>query len=360
LYPNNSIVLAMQKKISIFIVLVFLSPMLYGQIGGSNTYEFLNLPASARIAAQGGSLIAVPDADPIFSFHNPGLANSEMHNQLSINAVSYLAGINYGFFGYSRHLDSLQITFSSGFQYIYYGNFLRAEPTGEVTGSFDAGEYALNLVGAKRNGRFSYGANLKVIYSQLESYNSFGIALDLGGVYYDTANEISISGVIKNIGRQIKPYRKGNRESLPFDVQIGISKKLAHLPFRFSVTYNYLHKFDIRYENPNDAQSSSLFGADEETKKKKYILDKFFRHLIFGGEFFIGENFSVMLGYNHLRRKELSTDGKRGLTGFSFGAGVTIKKFRIYYGRATYHVAGASNHLSISTDLSRFFHRKNP
>ena len=40
--------------------------------------------------------------------------------------------------------------------------------------------------------------------------------------------------------------------------------------------------------------------------------------------------------------------------GFSWGFGIRISKFHLNYGRASYHLAGASNHFSITTDLSSF------
>jgi hypothetical protein len=53
-------------------------------------------------------------------------------------------------------------------------------------------------------------------------------------------------------------------------------------------------------------------------------------------------------------RRELSVDNFRSLAGFSFGAGIKINRFRIDYGRTNFHLAGGTNHLSISTNFSEF------
>jgi hypothetical protein len=78
--------------------------------------------------------------------------------------------------------------------------------------------------------------------------------------------------------------------------------------------------------------------------------------LIFGGEFLLGknENLHLRFGYSHQRRKELSVSNLRSLGGFSFGAGIRIKQFSIDYSLATYHVAGSTKHIGISTNLDRF------
>ena len=46
------------------------------------------------------------------------------------------------------------------------------------------------------------------------------------------------------------------------------------------------------------------------------------------------------------------------MVGFSWGFGIKISKFHFSYGRATYHLAGGSNHFSLSTNLSDFYHKK--
>jgi hypothetical protein len=97
----------------------------------------------------------------------------------------------------------------------------------------------------------------------------------------------------------------------------------------------------------------------EEPKEKSQFsqeLDNAVRHLIFGGEFLLGkqENLHLRLGYNHQRRKELSVSSLRSFAGFSLGLGIRIKQFSIDYGFATYHIAGSTNHIGITTNLDRF------
>jgi len=58
-----------------------------------------------------------------------------------------------------------------------------------------------------------------------------------------------------------------------------------------------------------------------------------------------------------LRRKELSLSNFRSLAGFSAGFGLRIKEIYINYGLGYFHLAGAANHISIRTDLGRFFRK---
>ena len=78
------------------------------------------------------------------------------------------------------------------------------------------------------------------------------------------------------------------------------------------------------------------------------------RHVIFGVEFIPVKNLYVRVGYNYRRRKEMLIESKTSTVGISWGFGIKISKFYLSYGRATYHLAGASDHFSISTDLDSF------
>jgi hypothetical protein len=119
-----------------------------------------------------------------------------------------------------------------------------------------------------------------------------------------------------------------------------------------------MQQWSVRYDDPNNVQSESIF-EDEPTETSAFNegVDNFFRHFIFNGEFLLGktQGLKIRFGYNHLRRKELSLSNFRSLAGFSGGLGLRIKGFNIDYGVGYYHLAGAANHLSIRTDLGRFF-----
>ncbi|MGB0931598.1 MAG: type IX secretion system protein PorQ, partial [Chitinophagales bacterium] len=234
------------------------------QIGGENVYEFLDLSPSARITALGGLQIAAMDDDVSLAAQNPSLYNPEMNTHLSLNTVAYVAGINHGYFGFAKDIDSLA-TFGIGVQYISYGDFVGADPTGFVTGSFSASEYAFNIGGAKQFGKFSYGMNLKMIFSNLEVYSSTGLALDMGLTYFNEESMFSAALVVKNMGTQLSTYN-GTKEDLPFDVQLGVSQRLKHLPFRFGITAHHLQKWDIRYNDPN-LQSGSIFDDGSDSNK---------------------------------------------------------------------------------------------
>lgn len=340
----------MKKICFFFLLLTLIVPATFAQIGGNNTYEFLNLSPSARATALGGIQIAAMDDDASLAFQNPSLYNENMHSQLSVNTVAYLADINYGYVSYTHDFDSL-FTGNFGIQYISYGDFTQTDPTGQVLGSFKGGEYALTVGGARKWKNLSYGANLKFIMSSLESYNSVGLAADLAATYYKPEKEWGLALVVKNIGGQLTAY-EDTKEAIPFEIQLGFSKKLKYLPLRLSIIAQHLQKWDIRYDDPN-VQTTSFFGEDP-VDEGSHVIDIFFRHLVFSGELFLGKNVRLRVGYNHLRRQELALDNQGGFSGLSFGGGIRITKFQINYGYAGYHPGSAAHHFSINTKISDF------
>jgi len=336
---------------------LFFTVNVVAQIGGNNIYEFMLLPSSARLTGLGDHLISVKDADINLAYQNPALLNKSMDQQLSFQQNFHLADVKYGYFAYGKYLEKWQTTFHTGIQYINYGEFDASDVFGNINGTFKAAEYALTLGASKQlYDKLSVGTNLKLISSQLETYSSIGWSSDVGVTYQDTSKNLGLGLVFRNIGTPITNYTQNNQATLPFEVQLGLSKRLRYLPFRFSVLYRYLNRWNILYDDPTTRENTSIFDGFDNVESNNPALNNFFRHFVFNGEFLFGkaEVVRLRLGYNVLRAQEMKVNNLRSLAGFSFGFGFKIKRFQIDYGQGVYHLAGSSNHLGISTNLSTF------
>jgi len=337
--------------ITVFLLLLCQTAM--AQKGGESTYSFLGLANAARVASLGGEVVSLRDDDINMVFHNPALLSPGMHNNLSLNYVNYFAGVNYGYASYAYSLDDIG-NFGAGMHYVNYGTFDRTDELGNIQGTFKASEYALNLFYSRSilDSALTIGANLKPIFSSLEQYTSFGLALDLGASYYLSRSLTSFGLVFKNMGAQITSYT-GTRENLPFEIQAGITQGLAHAPFRFSLTFQHLERWDLSYATEDD--DTSFSSSDNEQSGFDTFADNLMRHVVLGTEFLIGKNFHVDLGYNYERRKEMSVNARPGMVGFSAGFGFRVSKFHFSFGRASYHLAGGTSHFSLTTNLSEFY-----
>ncbi len=342
----------------VFILLLTVQTVQAQLLGGQSIFSFLQLPPSARVTALGGSLTTVMDDDGALAYQNPALLNPEQHQFVSINHSFYIDGIDHGYASYVHHIDKWETTVHGGVQYISYGEMPQTNVFFQQEGTFRAGEYAVNLgAGRQVDERLHLGANLKYVSSQFGPYSSSGLGFDLGALYKDTASMFTFALTANNFGFQFQPYEEAEKEPLPFDLQIGLSKRLRYLPFRFSIIYRYLNRWDLRYDDPNAGEDTIFLGEEpNEESDFSIFVDNLFRHFVFNGELLIGarDNFRLRFAYNHLRRQELSVNDFGSLAGFSFGVGIKVSNFRIDYGRSTYHLAGGVNHLSISTRLTEF------
>lgn len=341
-------------KYKICLIFMLFPIFVFSQIGGNHTYKFLTLTNSARMASLGGNVISMNEVDLALTYHNPALLSDTMRNNLVLNYVNYFADINYGYLAYARKFKRIG-NLSIGIQYINYGEFIEANEFGEKLSNFKAAEYAFNFIWAnKLTNSISYGVNFKPVVSNLENYSSVGFAIDAGVLYVNKKHFTNIAFVIKNVGTQLTTYTENNREKLPFEIQLGITKELEHAPFRFNITYNHLENWNLRFESPLESTTSNIFNEEpkEKTEISKFS-DNLLRHLVYGIEFVPFESFYFNFSYNHQRRMELSLQQIGGMTGFSWGFGLNLSRFKLAYGRATYHVAGASNHFSLSTKIGK-------
>jgi len=343
------------KILSFFSVFFFLSVSTWAQIGGRYAYSFLEKPISARVAALGGNQAAIDDGDINIGFVNPSLINASMNNKMSLAYVNFFSGINYGLAQYAHHFDKVG-SFIASMQYIDYGRFDYADEAGNKNGTFGASDMALTIGwGRQLDSSFSIGANAKLIYSYYETYSSVGMAVDVAGTY-KTKSGLEMSLVASNVGMQLKTFVPGQRNPLPFDLQYAISKRLEHVPFRFSLIYDHIEKWDLSYDNPANPSGGvdPITGEPIKQAMLTKLADNLMRHFIVGGEFYLGKNLVLRGGYNYRRRQEMKINDRIAMVGFSWGFGIKISRFQINYSRSTYHLQGSPNYFTIIASLDKF------
>ncbi|MGI9542663.1 MAG: type IX secretion system protein PorQ [Cyclobacteriaceae bacterium] len=328
--------------------LQFCNPV-WAQVGGQKSLNFLNLPTNARTAALGGVLVSASEFDGNLFLSNPALLDSSMTQHASLNYLSYFADINYGTLTYIKYLPKYG-TWGVGFQYLNYGKFDSYDPSGAPLGEFRSSDFAITIGHSHNVGPFTLGANLKWVGSQLSSYQAHGLLFDLGGIYSHPNKELNVGLVFKNFGFLITDYTETSTSEVPFDVQLGLTFKPEFMPFRFSLTaYNIAANGDDFL----DPRGDGLHPIESAQG-----LDKMFRRLALGTEVLMSKNVNLRVGYNHLIRQELRLQQTSGGAGFSFGFLIKVKAFEMAYSRALYHVAGGTNYITLTSDLSKFMNKK--
>lgn len=338
----------MQNKLTVLFMFLLAFPA-FSQVGGENVYQFLNLISSPRQAALGGKTITTYDYDVNQPLFNPASINEEMNGRLALNYSNYLGDVNYGTASYAYTHDKHVNTFHAGVTYINYGKFDGRNEFGEATGTFSGGEVALSL-GYAYNVPWTnlyLGANAKFISSTLESYQSFGVATDIGAIYVDDKNDINYGLVVRNFGTQITTYN-GEKEKLPFEVIAGISQELENVPVRWHLTLENLQKWKVAFANPARSEQTIDGGVQEE---KVGFLSNAFRHVIFGVEILPQRAINFRLSYNFRRAAELKILDQRTFSGISAGFGIRFNKFRFDYSYSRYTSASNTSQFGLMINL---------
>ena len=314
------------KKPVIILLSLLLAMMLHAQ-DSQTAFNFLRLPTSAHTAALGGENVSLTDDDASMVFQNPSLLYYVSDRTLGLNMMTYMQGSVTGSASYSQLIGERGSWGVQG-RFINYGEMKQTTVNNEQTGTFHANDFALG-------GTFAYGLTehisggitAKIVASYIGQYNAMGAAVDLGLNYYDTESNWSIGAVARNLGGQLKAY-DDDFERMPLDVQLGITKRLASSPLRFSATLTRLNDWE-------------------------YGLGK---HLVFGADLLLGDQFYLAAGYNAMRASEMKisageNDESSHGAGLSIGAGMTLERLNLHVAYGKYHVSSTSLMINFSYKL---------
>ena len=255
---------------------------------------------------------------------NPALLSNVSDKTIGFSFMTYLQGSNTGAAAYSQQVGT-RGAWGVQAQFVGYGSTKETLVSGEIVGEFSpldlciGGQYSHLL-----SERWAGGVTAKFIYSHYGPYSSCALATDLGLNYFNEESEFSFSFTARNLGGQVKRF--GNeRDPLPADLELGITKTLGHAPIRVSVTMVDLTRWtsDDYFTTGNKLKSGSIF----------------MNHFVLGAEFLPSDKFYIGLGYNFRRGYEMTAAGSSHAAGLSFGGGVNLKRLKFGIAYAKYHVS---------------------
>lgn len=289
-------------------------------------YNFLRLPVSAHAAALGGDNISIIEDDESMIFNNPALLSSVSDKTINLNYMNYMSGANTASASFNRIIKE-RASLAASAQFIDYGKMKETDENNIQTGEFSAKDISIaGYFSYMLTDRLAGGITAKFITSYIGDYNSIAMGVDLGLNYYDPEKEWSVSLVAKNLGGQMKAY-DDQYDRMPIDIQLGASKRFAHMPFRISATLVDLNHLDY----------------------------KFINHLVAGVDIIISPTIWVGAGYNFRRANEMKiteTDGESSHgAGLSFGAGINLERFKLNLAYGKYHVSSSSILINLAYSL---------
>ncbi|MFU2374323.1 MAG: type IX secretion system protein PorQ [Bacteroidales bacterium] len=301
----------------------------------ASAFNTLRLPASSHAAALGGQNVTLIEDEPTAGWYNPALYANVSYLSAGLDFMTYAAGSTWMGAHFVKAFGERH-TMAVGVQYMNYGKMDETDEAGNTLGQFSAKDIVIGAgYSYLLSDRWTGGANLKMMVSNLADYTALAAAVDVGVNYYDDENDLSVSASLQNIGTQLKAYHDGQRTHLPFTLALGFSKGMAHLPVRFHVTMTDVTRWKSSYyvlpENKDKDKSDKVgFG--------KIALN----HFVLGLDILPTDYLYLSVGYNFRRAYELKASGSSHLAGLSAGAGVNVKHFKFGVSYAKYHQASNS------------------
>ena len=315
----------MKKALFVFLMMLGISS-LHAQNESQTEYNFLRLPVSAHAAALGGDNITVIENDEALIFHNPALLTSVNDKTINLNYMNYMSGANMASASFNRIVKE-RASWAVSAQYVNYGKMKEVDENNVQTGEFSAKDLSFaGYFSYMLTNRLTGGISARLITSYLGSYNSIGFGVDLGLNYYDSDHEWSLALVLKNLGGQLKAYHD-NFERMPFDIQMGVTKRFTGTPFRLHATLVDLNHLDY----------------------------KFLNHVVVGADVLLTESIWIGGGYNFRRADEMKITTTNGRSshgaGLSCGAGLNLERFKLNLAYGKYHVSSSSLVLNVAYEL---------
>lgn len=325
----------MKARIYLLLITFFGTLQLHAQESAS-VFNFLNIHSSAHANALGGKNISLVENDASLIFQNPALMSSVDDNSFNVNFLTYMKGNKMGSASFVKMINE-RATWGLTAQFVGYGSMTETMETGEVIGKMKALDMAIGgLYSYSFNDFWVGGVAAKVIYSKYGSYTSLGLAADLSINYFDEEGDFTTSLVAANLGGQVKAFGDVH-ERIPFNLEWGFTKGIAHAPLRFSLTLTDLTRWSKNY----------YYSPEKEPNFGRILMN----HINIGVDIVPDDRFYFAIGYNFRRAAELKAAGSSHMAGFTCGAGLSIKKIKLGLAYAKYHVSAPSLTVSLGYSL---------
>lgn len=319
-------------------------------------YNLVNMPINAHLAGLSGINVSVLDRDPNLFLANPALLNKRMDKVLSVNYMPYVANIKASAVTAAFDLGKAG-PIAMSLRYMDYGNMDMRAVDATYLGTFNSRDFLLTVGKSYTIGVITLGANAKWMGSYLDSYKSFGVATDVGALFKHPEKEFTVGLTVKNVGKIYKQYTEFSKDSLPFDVQMGVSYKPEHAPLRVSLTAHHLNRWDNVYNDPNQPDKVDENGKPVQKKVKN--AERLMRHLNFCFEIFPVKYVQLRVAYNYMMSREMSITDGLSTAGLSIGGSVRVDRFEGAYTYLIVHRAGGMNVFTVNVDMGSGYKRAN-
>ena len=307
----------------LFINLLIVQIILAGQ--GSAGAKFLQINATTRGSANGGTLVARPGLIDALSY-NPATAATLTGANSIIHHSDYFVGMSFDYMSFAYNMPAIG-TISMGLLGLLSGDIeetTELEPLG--TGrTFTANDFAGFLSFARSmTDKFSGGGTIKYVMQNIDKLTASGIVFDMGAIYnVGLFYDLTIGFSIRNFGGDMNYKGENLQEKIKLsdnifeeeDVRIEVVSEKYSLPISFDLGSSVT--IPVRGKDKLISSVAVHNIADQA------------EFLSIGLEYNLGELMYFVLGHGNLNgmfnnnATELELNGN--MRGFTGGFGVNLR-----------------------------------
>ncbi len=218
----------------IFILLIFLASNLRAGVEkvGTTSAAFVKLGAGARSAALADAYVALAD-DASGIVYNPAGMSQMLHGEVQATHTEWFRGLRF---------ENINSVFSLGdggmvgltLNFLAIPTLVRTEQIANTPdpslnfrelGNFTPFDFQLGFAYSRpimKN--ILGGVNLKVLAQNIDDRNTFGLGLDLGGIWQTPLRGLNVGMTFQNLGTPIKLKREAF--DLPWQLRVGAAYKM--------------------------------------------------------------------------------------------------------------------------------------
>lgn len=307
------------KRLTLALTILVLNTALFAinDNAGTSGFNFLKMNFSSKAAAMGGAYTGNASGTDGVSYNSAALAQLETA-EISTGYMNYIDGIHIGSVTLVKPLND-KVGLS------VFGKFLSADDDrttidgfgnySGIDGTFGMSDLVIGAgFGMQLNETVDVGVTAKYIQEKLDESSATAVALDFSILHQTPNPAVKVGLAYKNIGKQLSYFSdEEHEENLPTEFVGGL--------------YYHMNKFSglLDVAKPNDFDLVARLGA----------------------EYQVHELLSLRTGY-----KSNGGDWRNGgdlefLSGLSFGAGFSWKKYNIDYAISSYGDLGMVNQISL-------------
>jgi len=186
------------------------------------SFTYLTMPYNGKVFSSGTAFSTIK-GEPENLFWNP----AGMGKNAYITSAYDYSSMIFGSFGKIWERNSFNL--GLGVQLLRSESMITKNEMNDSIGIFNYQSATPVIAGNLETNKYIIGAKVLFPYTTVDEYMSYGIGIDIGGIY--TLNELlSFSVYIRNFGKQIKAFLT-EKENFPVDSRVGGLLKSNNIVF---------------------------------------------------------------------------------------------------------------------------------